>query len=435
MDLDFVLRHVSRAQLLSIVDSVQKKIALWSGSISAGKTIASLIAFLLAIRLAPRTGLIVIVGNSLDTIYTNVFTNLQSPEIFGQRIVDQIHYTKGATSAVILGREVILVGSNNAASISRIQGKTIVLAYVDEATLLVEAFWNMLTTRLRVDGARLLATMNPASSNHWMRTEWILQAEKQNLIHFHFTMADNPALPEGYAEQMERSYSGVFYDRFIKGLWTNAAGAIYSQWDPTRHVIRFEDMPQISKIVSVGMDFGTSHPSAALMVGITHERDEITFLPRRRLILMDEWGYDEKKNNDRRATVGEQSQLYRAWLARAHQPVVSAMKPEFQILDSAAAEFREQLHRDGVTTWYADKAVTAGIGTVSTLIARDQLVVTDRCEGWMREVTDYRWDPKATARGEDAPIKEHDDFMDAGRYGIHTPRTIWQPIVSDLVAA
>jgi PBSX family phage terminase large subunit len=254
-----LLRKISRNQLLSIVDSAKRRIALWSGSVSAGKTFASLIAFLLAVRVAPTNGLIIIVGNSLDTIYTNVFTQLMNPELFGSAVVSQIKYTPGATKAWILGREVILVGANNAASVARIQGKTVGLAYVDEATLLLEPFWDMLITRLRVEGARLLGTMNPASMNHWIRLKWIMQADAQDVIHFHMTMLDNPSLPAWYVAQMERSFAGVFYDRMILGKWTNAAGAVYPMWNPERHVIPFEEMPKIARVLADGIDFAVSH--------------------------------------------------------------------------------------------------------------------------------------------------------------------------------
>ena len=231
MRLDDIAKLVSRAQILSLVDAQHKKLALWFGSVSAGKTVISLWAFLLAVAVAPRTGIIVIVGGSLQTIYQNIFVLFQNTTIFGSVITSQIHYTPGATSAVILGREVQLVGAKDAKAVGRIQGATVAFAYVDEAALLPEEFWNMLIPRLRVDGARLLATMNPASKNHWIRKKWILEAGTKNLIAFHFTMKDNPNLSAEYIADMEASFSGVFYDRMIKGEWTNAAGAVYPMWD------------------------------------------------------------------------------------------------------------------------------------------------------------------------------------------------------------
>jgi PBSX family phage terminase large subunit len=412
----WLLENVSKSQLLSIVDSSAKKISLWSGSVSAGKTVASLIAFLFAVRAAPRTGLIIMVGKTLDTIYANCITLMQSPEIFGQRLADQVIYTKGATSAVILGREVLLIGANDAKAVGNIQGKTVVLAYVDEATLLAEPFWDMLITRLRVIGARLIGTMNPAASNHWMRMKWILQAIKQNLIHFHFTMADNPKLPPGYVEDMERAYSGIFYDRFIRGEWTNAEGAVYSQWNAETMSIPWALMPPMYRILGVGMDFGTQHATSCVMLGLGYDR---------KLYLVDELRLDV---NDSAVTLApsQQAKAIREWLALPHLPENAGLKPEHLIADPAALAWRRELQESGIHTTGAENAVMYGIGLVSSLLARGLLIVSDRCTGVLAEFPGYTWDAKAALLGEDKPVKALDDSMDALRYVIATTESLWR---------
>jgi len=413
------LRHLSRAQALSIVDCVQRPLALWYGSVSAGKTIASLLAFLLAVVAAPRSGLIVVVGRTLQTVYQNVIVPLQDPTLFGSVVAASVVYTPGATKAIILGREVMIVGAHNVESVGRIQGATIALAYVDEATLLPEVFWNMLVTRLRVKGARLLATMNPASRNHWIRRNWILKADAVGLVAFHFTMKDNPSLEAEYVDRMKRSYSGVFYDRFIKGEWTNTEGAVYPMWDPDRHVIEWEHMPRVHRIVGAGIDFGTTHATAAIMAGITVEEKP-------RLILMDEYRYDPRDYENRRLAPSTNATKLRDWLPTQHEPKPSGLRPEFLIIDPAAAHFQEELYKLGIVTWPADNDVLPGIATVSRLLENDQLVVTDRCKGWLQEVTEYAWDAKATENGTDAPVKDNDDSLDAGRYVVHTPRQSYE---------
>ena len=424
-------RLVSRAQILSIVDAMSRKLALWYGSVSAGKTVASLFAFLLAVRAAPKTGIIVICGGSLQTIYQNVFVLFQNTAIFGSVISSQVYYTPGATSATILGREVLLVGAKDAKAVGRIQGATVALAYVDEAALMPEEFWNMLVSRLRVDGARLLATMNPASMNHWIRKKWILQAGTKNLISFHFTMQDNPNLSAEYIADMEASYSGVFYDRMIRGEWTNAAGAVYPMWDPKRHVIPFDLMPPIQDVLGIGMDYGTTNATTALLLGLTAEQQP-------RLVLMDEWGYNSH-DTGQRLTDAELSRRFRQWLPKDHTPYPSTLPPRFLVLDPAAASFREQLHHDlrgtGLSPWPADNAVLAGIATIGNLLDRDRLVVTDRCVGWQGEVTEYRWSDKATDKGEDEVVKEDDHYLDGGRYIAHTTKNMWQPYVGQPLAA
>lgn len=420
MNLDEIAKLVSVNQILSIVDSAKRPLALWSGSVSAGKTVASLFAFLLAVSVAPKDGLIVIVGRSLQTVYQNIFVLFQNKAIFGSKISAQIHYTPGANSARIFGREVMIVGANNAASVGRIQGATIGLAYVDEAALMPEAFWDMLTTRLRVNGARLLATMNPASTNHWIRKKWIMQADTQDLIHFKFTMADNPNLDPAYIARMQRSYAGVFYDRMINGEWTNAAGAVYPMWDAARHVIRFDDMPKIARVLADGIDFGVSNASAALRVGITAEQKP-------RLILMDEWRYDPRDHYGATLAPSDQAAAYRAWRRESHSPHERALDPEYTIVDPAASAFSSELRKfDELTPTNAHNAVLPRIAAVSRLLTNNQLVVTDRCTGWNSEVTEYRWDPKATDKGEDVVVKEDDHSLDAGGYGIYTTRSNWQ---------
>ena len=428
MDLSSLERLLSRKQILSIVDSSRRTLALWSGSVSAGKTIASLIAFLLAVRAAPRNGLILIVGRTLQTVYQNVIVPLQDPALFGSVVAASVVYTPGATKATILGREVMVIGAHNAEAVGRIQGATVALAYVDEATLLPEVFWNMLVTRLRVAGARLLATMNPASRNHWMRKHWILNADATDLIHFHFTMSDNPSLEPEYVDRMRRSYSGVFFDRFILGEWTNAEGAVYPMWDPSVHVIPWASMPPLQDVLGVGMDYGTTNATAALMLGLTAEEKP-------RLILMDEWGYAPKDHDDRRLTDSELSRRFRAWLPQDHHPS-SVLRPRFLMLDPAAASMRIQLHNDlrgtGLAPWPADNAVLPGIQTVANLLDGDtpRMVVTDRCEGWQSEATEYRWDKKATDDGEDQVVKEDDHYLDAGRYIIHSTVGYWKPLLA-----
>jgi PBSX family phage terminase large subunit len=414
---------LSHKQVSSVVESTRAKIALWVGAVSAGKTIASLFAFLFAVRLTKGTGLIIIVGKTLQTIERNILAPLMDDRLFGE-LSRQIVHTKGSGVALILGKEVHLVGANDSRSEEKIRGSTVELAYVDEATLLPPGFWEMLVSRLRVAGARLLATTNPGSTRHWLRLDWILNAAAKNMLVFHFTMDDNPMYFEGgnpgpaYIADMKASYTGVFYDRMIKGLWTNAEGAVYDMWDPTKHVIPWERLPPLKRMLCASIDFGTQHPTAVLLLGLGYDR---------KLYFVDELRIDVAVNQIRQSP-SQQSKTIREWLNKPHHPEQLALRPEWVIVDSAAADFRQELFHDGLATQGAKKDVMYGIGLVSSLLAREQLVVTDRCQGWIDEVTDYVWDTKASERGEDKPNKDKakDDSLDTGRYALATTEAIWR---------
>ncbi|QDG61229.1 PBSX family phage terminase large subunit [Pseudarthrobacter sp. NIBRBAC000502771] len=412
---------LSFKQVSSVVESASAKIALWVGAVSAGKTIASLFAFLFAVRATRGTGLVIIVGKTLQTIERNILAPLMDDRLFGE-LSKQIIHTKGSGTAWILGREVHLVGANDSRSEEKIRGSTVELAYVDEATLLPPGFWEMLISRLRVAGARCLATTNPGSTRHWLRLDWILQAAAKNMVVFHFTMDDNPQYFEGgdpgpaYIADMKASYTGVFYDRMIRGLWTNAEGAVYDMWDPTRHVIPWDRLPPIKRVLCASIDYGTQHATSVMLLGLGYDR---------RLYMMDELRIDVAVNSLRKSP-SQQSKTVRDWLKQPHHPEQTALTPEWVVVDTAAADFRQELYVDGLATQGARKDVTYGIGIVSSLLQRGQLVFTDRCTGWTNEVTDYVWDPKATERGVDEPVKRADDSMDAGRYAVVTTESLWR---------
>jgi len=299
--LDDVRQIMSPRQLASIAWAERRKVAVWVGAVSAGKTVASLLAFLIALRRAPAGELVVIIGKTLQSIEDNVINTLQNPAVFGELALHTQH-TRGATYAIILGRRVELIGANNARAEERIRGATYALAYVDEATLLPPNFWAMLLTRLRVPGARLLATTNPGSRNHWLKVGYLDRGDAVNLITFHLTMRDNPSLSAEYVRDMEATYSDrVLHDRFIRGLWTAASGAVYADFDDrtkplsdhTAHVIPWAETPPLADVLAIGLDWGTTNASAGLLLGLTAERTD-TGKPRPRLIMLDEWRYDSR---------------------------------------------------------------------------------------------------------------------------------------------
>ncbi len=56
--------------------------------------------------------------------------------------------------------------------------------------------------------------------------------------------------------------------------------------------------------------------------------------------------------------------------------------------------------------------------------------MTDQCHGIVSEMTEYTWDPKATEKGEDKPLKANDHSMDALRYVVTSTETNWRPYLN-----
>lgn len=414
---------LSRKQLRSIVAAGSHTMAFWVGAVSAGKTFASLFAFLIALLAVQPGERVIIVGRTLHTINGNVMNELLNPAKFGP-IARSIVYTPGASTAIILGRVVELIGAPTKLAVGAIQGATVKLAYVDEATLIPAEFFRMLETRLRVKGARLIATMNPASKNHYIRTEYILQAGSHDLVTFYFTMRDNPSLERSYILRMIRAFSGLFFQRFILGLWTNAAGAIYDMWDEARHVVDAARMPPIAEVLCVAVDYGASHATSAVLLGLSAEYDQNANW-RPRLVAISEWRH---KANPEQGVAQMAPSVMAAHIAKWIDRNRKYGRVPFVFVDPSAAGFREELRARGVTNWPADND-HAGIQDIASLLAQDRIVVTTDCEGIREEVTEYSWDAKKTEQGIDEPVKINDDSMDAWRYGVRSTKYRWEPIM------
>ncbi|WP_404959029.1 PBSX family phage terminase large subunit [Streptomyces sp. 147326] len=418
LDLDRL--PLSRKQLRSIGQATAR-INIWHGSVRSGKTIASLLAFVIAVATAGPSGLIIICGRSLQTIERNCLEPLMDASLFGP-LSRHIQHTRGATTATILGRTVHLIGAADTRAEGRLRGLTAQLAYVDEATLLPEGFWTQLLARLSVPGARLMATTNPDSPRHWLKAGYLDRAHELNLRAWHFKLADNPSLSPAYVADLTAEYVGLWRRRMIDGAWVVAEGAIYDQWDEDTHVV--STLPPMRRYW-VGLDYGTTNPFAALLLG--EGADD-------RMYVCAEWRHDSRAAH-RQMTDAQYSAAVRAWLAEWRHPsdptAGAGVMPEWTFIDPSAASFIQQLWQDGhpgITR--ADNSVSDGIRSVSSLLAAGRLLVHCSCEGLLSELPGYSWDPAATAKGEDRPIKVSDHSADALRYVVHSTGHEWRHLLT-----
>ncbi len=414
---------LSAAQERSIAESTAR-INCWTGSVRSGKTIASLLRFLIYVANAPRGGHLVIVGKTSDTIARNVFEPLMDPSLTGP-VARRIFYTRGAVTGNILGRRVEIISANDVRSESRLRGLTCAGAYVDEATLIPEAFWDQLLARCSVPGAMIFATTNPDAPNHWLRKRFLLRSHELDLRWWHFTLDDNPSLDPLYVANLKAEYTGLWYRRYVLGEWCMAEGAVFDMWDPDRHIVH--ELPLMERWLGVGIDYGTVNPFSALLAGVSVP----DATGQRRVYLAREWRWDSRAER-RQLTDAEYSAKVSEWLDTVPDPYgpgTVGLRPEYIVVDPSAASFVTQLMHDGLMPRLGDNAVLDGIRTVSNLIASDHLRVHDSCAGWLGEVGSYSWDDKKAEKGDDAPVKLDDHSIDASRYILHTTQAAWMPLM------
>ncbi|MFD9813724.1 PBSX family phage terminase large subunit [Streptomyces sp. NPDC059080] len=401
---------LSDKQLRSIRESTRARISIWHGSVRSGKTIASLLAFLLALRRAPATGLILVCGRSLQTIERNIIEPLQDVGLFGVA-ADEVRHTRGATTANILGRTVHLIGASDARAEGRLRGATAALAYVDEATLVPEAFWTQLLARLSVTGARLLATTNPDSPRHWLRVSYLDREAELDLASWHFRLADNPSVSPAYVAALSAEYVGLWRRRMIDGAWVVAEGSVYDMFDEAEHIV--DELPPMRRHW-LGVDYGTSNPFSAILLGLGDDD---------RLYAVAEWRHDARKAH-RQMTDAQYSRAVRAWLAELD------VTPAWTFVDPSAASFLTQLWADGHPgVARADNSVLDGIRSTATALDSGLLRVHRSCEGLLGELPGYAWSEEAAARGEDKPLKKDDHSVDALRYVVHSTAHEWRHLL------
>jgi PBSX family phage terminase large subunit len=411
------------AKQLDSVKHANGRVNVWDGSIRSGKTIGSLLRWLIFVADPPKGGELVMFGRTRDSIWRNVIAPLQDPALFGGASAHVVG-NYGAPTVSILGRRVYLIGASDAKAELVIRGMTVAGCYGDELTTVPEQFFTQMLGRMSVPGAQMFGTTNPDNPAHWLKRKFLDRLSSlPDWRRFTFRLADNPSLTSRYVASISAEYTGLWHRRFIDGEWVAAEGAVYDMWDEARHMAVWDAMPRMVRLLACGLDYGTTNATAALILGLGSDR---------RLYLVDEWRHDPAAANGDRWSDARLSAGLRAWLGGRHLPWRDEPAVEWVAVDPAAASLKVQLYTDGVPNVIdADNNVAYGIRTTASLLSTGQLMVSNRCRGWLNEVTGYAWDPKATERGEDKPLKVADHSLDAARYAVATTESLWRGMLLD----
>lgn len=285
-------------------------------------------------------------------------------------------------------------GGKDEASYTLIQGRTLAGVLLDEVVLMPRSFVEQALTRCSVDGAKLWFSCNPGSPQHWFYTEWIQRNKERNALYLHFEMTDNPGLSQKTLERYQAMFSGVFYDRYIRGLWVVAEGLIYPMFDESCIV---DGLPETGEYY-VSCDYGTLNPFSA---GLWRWDGKTATRIR-------EYYYSGRENQKNK-TDEEYADEIKKLIGEADVKSI--------IVDPSAASFIEVLRRRGYMVRKANNDVTNGIMTTARFLQDGVIKIHRDCKDCIREFGLYRWDEKSA---DDRPIKENDHAMDETRYFAYT---------------
>lgn len=305
----------------------------------------------------------------------------------------------------LFGKKVYVIGANDERAISKIKGATFAGGLVDEITELPESYWAMLISRLSIKDAKLFGGTNPDSPYHWLKANYIDRFEDKDPAYFKnfkFNLDDNPSLDETYKENLRKSYQGLWYKRFIMGNWVLAEGAVFDFIDSKLHIV--ESPPTYAKHYFLGVDYGTTNPFAAVLIGYNDDHKPALWAEK-------EFYWDSKAMGYQKTDAEYGYDLQREF---------GAYPLRMLYLDPSAASFQTELRRHSFPVKPANNEVLDGIRCISTLLSQGNLVICRNCKNLIKEMEGYVWDERAVKRGEDKPLKQRDHAVDALRYPIFT---------------
>ena len=297
-----------------------------------------------------------------------------------------------------------IFGGKDERSQDLIQGITLAGVFFDEVALMPESFVNQATGRCSVKGSKFWFNCNPDGPYHWFKVNWIDKCKEKNILYLHFTMDDNLSLAEDIKKRYRSMYTGVFFKRYILGLWAVAEGIIYDMFSKERHT---KDIKEFFRILIngnryVSCDYGTQNATVFLLWN--KGRDGKWYCIREY--------YYSGRDKAKQKTDSEYADDLKEWLEGIQIKAI--------IVDPSAASFIAELRKRGYKVLKAKNDVLDGIRLVGTMLNLEQLVFASSCKETIKEFASYVWDEKALERGEDKPTKRHDHCLDACRYFVST---------------
>ena len=365
---------------------------LCDGAVRSGKTVSLVVGFFLWSMSSFRGQTFALCGKTVGAMRRNITDHL------GDWLGGILQFRESFSQNKLVVRDwaghentYYLFGGRDESACQLIQGITLAGVLLDEAALMPQSFVQQACARCSVSGSKLWFSCNPEGPEHWLYRDFIQQAKAKNLLHLHFTMADNPALPDSIKARYETLYTGIFYRRFILGQWCMAEGLVYD-FDPALHV---QQPPRPGGRYYISVDYGTQNPFSAglwqVCGGKAYRLREFYYSGRDTGQMLTDEQYHEKLVE-----------------------LAGTLPVEQVIVDPSAASFIATIRQHGIfSVRKAKNEVLPGIRWVATLLQAGMLVISPQCRDAIREFGLYRWDESSQ---QDRVVKEHDHAMDDIRY-------------------
>lgn len=390
------------------------------GSIRSGKTTVMSLSFVMWAMETFNGENFALCGKTIQSLRRNVIKQLKL--MLKSRGYEVIEHRSENSITISMGdieNEFYLFGGKDEGSQDLIQGITLAGVFFDEVALMPESFVNQATGRCSVDGSKFWFNCNPEGPDHYIKTEWIDKLTEKNLIRIHFTMRDNSSLPLHIIERYERMYKGVFYDRFIRGLWVLASGIIFRYFAENDTPYLFNDSDifdekghlkvTFSKI-TMGIDFGGngSKTTFFLMGYLNRFKD---------FLGLEEDGLPLTEDIDAKAICDKFVEFYRMVIEKyGRVDWVFPDSASTTMINSLRAAAREVGLPYRNIKGCRKNEIADRPKTIDLLFNSGRLKINERCVQMRKAIASLRWDEDHPDIPEDKNIGNCNDWWDAFNY-------------------
>lgn len=293
------------------------------------------------------------------------------------------------------------------------------IVWMEEAIRFVHDDFQEVKGRMRGQASswqQIMLSTNPGPPGHWINQDLILGG--QAVVYDKARPEDNPYNPLAYIESL-KSLTGILRMRLYEGLWCQAEGLVYADFDLDNLT---DDEPDYSLPFELGIDDGYVDPRAIL------------FIQRRStdILVFDEI-YESRKLAE--AHVKKILSMCAIWAGK-ELPTGSLEElgqwcrgngvnlPEIAMVSPEAKELQQRMRMADIPSRKANNDIKQGIESVRELIkdGNDQRVlkVNRRCKNLIKEITEGYVYPEGNRKDNEKPLDGNDHAADALRYWCHT---------------
>ncbi len=366
------------------------------GAVRSGKTVVMIMSFVMWAMSKFKGTNFAICGKTVGNVEKNVLRPLF--DIEGMPYKFSYRRTEGLLTVDGGGftNNFYIYGGKDESSYMLIQGITLAGVFFDEVALMPRTFVEQAISRtLTYDNAKLWFNCNPESPSHWFYENYV-KSPPEGAKRLHFLMEDNPIMTPAKIKKAKARFSGVFYERYVNGVWAVAEGLVYKVFSEEKNV---EDVSPQDGLWYISMDYGTMNPCSmglwCISGGAAHR--------------VDEFYYDGRKSGTPMTDEDYYAELER---------LAGDREIECLVVDPSAASFIATVRRHGrFCVRKAKNDVISGINTTATFLNSGKIKINSRCKDILREFKTYRFDEEAPF---DRVIKENDHAMDDMRYFCYT---------------